>query len=158
MFLFFIMFPVSFSTAQQKKETDHSSLLLPPIHKHWEIYLQWCIWNIYFAFSIRACVITRPLIDESNYPCKLIFNINYLVFVCFILTIISSWLTNAEFGLPETITIVLKTKQPTKWAGHPRVSYMCWLDIFTQITFEINQSYRKSLSQSANVPIYNKYS
>ena len=42
----------------------YSTLPILPAHKHWDIYLQLCMWNNYHVFLIVTLVFTRLLLDE----------------------------------------------------------------------------------------------
>ena len=45
----------------------YSTLPILPAHKHWDIYLQLCMWNDYHVFLIVTLVFTRLLLDEIYY-------------------------------------------------------------------------------------------
>ena len=62
----------------------YSTLPLPPIHEHWDIYLQLCMWDDYHAFLIATLVFTRLLLDEIYQLIELPFHwlIDDAMFVC----------------------------------------------------------------------------
>ena len=53
-------------TGQQGKggAIFYSTLPLPLAHKHWDIYLQLCMWDEYHIFLITTLVFARLLLDE----------------------------------------------------------------------------------------------
>ena len=53
--------------AQQGKGNAifYFSLPLPPAHKHWDFYLQHCIWVEYLVFLIAVPVITKLSLDND---------------------------------------------------------------------------------------------
>ena len=66
--------------AEQQKEMDYlySSLVLLPSHKHSDIYLQFCIWDVCLIFVILAHVISRTLPGKifQTLGISIRFNIN----------------------------------------------------------------------------------
>ena len=52
----------------------YSTLPLPPAHEHWDIYLQFCMWDDYHVFLIATLVFTRLLPDEVYYLIELPFD------------------------------------------------------------------------------------
>ena len=46
----------------------YSTLPLPPADKHWDIYLQLCMWDDYRVFLIATLVFTRLLLGEILPP------------------------------------------------------------------------------------------
>ena len=62
----------------------YSTLPLPPAHKHWDIYLQLCMWGGYHVFLIATLVFTRLLLDEIYHLIELPFDwlIDDAIFVC----------------------------------------------------------------------------
>ena len=62
----------------------YSTLLLPPAHKHWGIYLQLCMWDDYRIFLIATLVFTRLLLNEIYHFIELPFEwlIDDAMFVC----------------------------------------------------------------------------
>ena len=62
----------------------YSTLTLPPAHKHWDIYLQLCMWDDYHVFLIATLVFTRLLLDEIYHLIELPFDwlIDDAMFVC----------------------------------------------------------------------------
>ena len=62
----------------------YSTLPLPPAHKHWDIYLQLCMWDDYHVFLIAMLVFTRLLLDEIYHLIELPFEwlIDDAIFVC----------------------------------------------------------------------------
>ena len=51
----------------------YSTLPLPPVHEHWDIYLQLCLWDDYHVFFISTLVFTRLLLDEIYHIIELPF-------------------------------------------------------------------------------------
>ena len=75
------------STGQQGREGTifSSTLPLQPAHKHWEIYLQLCMWDDYHVFLDATLVFTRLLLDEIYHLIGLTFEwlIDDAMFVLF---------------------------------------------------------------------------
>ena len=46
----------------------YSSLPIPPVHEHSDIYLQLCMWDDYYVFSIASLVTTRLILSEIYLP------------------------------------------------------------------------------------------
>ena len=46
----------------------YSSLPIPPVHEHSDIYLQLCMWDDYHVFSIASLVTTRLILSEIYLP------------------------------------------------------------------------------------------
>ena len=94
----------------------YSNLPLQPTHKHWGIYLQFCMWDDYHIFLIATLVLTRLLLDEIYHLIELPFKwlIDEAMFVCLldelILGLCYSDLTleTGGFELASTITLVLQ--------------------------------------------------
>ena len=105
----------------------YSTLPLPLAHKHWDIYLQLCMWDEYHIFLITTLVFARLLLDEIYHliglPCEWL--IDQTLFLCWldelILGFCYSRLTLETGGLElvSTITLVLQANQLTKCASHP---------------------------------------
>ena len=53
---------------------SYSTLPLPPTHKHWDIYLQLCMWDDYHIFLITMLVFTRLLLDVIYHLIELPFD------------------------------------------------------------------------------------
>ena len=53
---------------------SYSTLPLPPIHEHSDIYLQLCMWDDYHIFLIETLVFTRLLPDEIYHFIELPFD------------------------------------------------------------------------------------
>ena len=62
----------------------YSTLPLPPAHKHWDIYLQLCMWDDYHVFLISMFVFTRLRLDEIYHLIELPFEwlIDNAMFLC----------------------------------------------------------------------------
>ena len=121
-------------------------------YEHWDIYLQFCMWDDYHVFLIATLLFTRLLLDEiyhlSNYHLSDCLWCN--VFVCLLDELILgycysdlTWETGG-FELPSTITLVLQANRPTKCASHPSViisanhSFMlCFPSIFLFTLFTV---------------------
>ena len=52
----------------------YSTLPLPPVHEHSDIYLQLCMWDDYHVFLIATLVFTRLLLDEIYHLIELLFD------------------------------------------------------------------------------------
>ena len=52
----------------------YSTLPVPLVHEHWDIYLQLCLWDDCHIFSIALLVFTRLLLDEIYHLIKLPFD------------------------------------------------------------------------------------
>ena len=65
----------------------YSTLPRPPAHKHWDIYLQLCMWDDYLVFLIVALAFARMLLAEIYHLIKLAFEwlINDAIFVCLLM-------------------------------------------------------------------------
>ena len=72
----------------------YSTLPLPPAHKHWNIYLQLCIWDDYHIFLIATLVLARLLFDEIYRLMELPFEwvIDDAMFICLLDELILSFL------------------------------------------------------------------
>ena len=102
----------------------YSTLPLPPAHKHWDIYMQLCMWDDYHVFLIATLVFTRLLLDEIYHLVELPFEwlIDDTMFVCLLDELILgfcysdlTWKTGG-FELASTITLVLQANRLTKCA------------------------------------------
>ena len=125
------------SQYSRKREWNiiYSTLPLPHAHEHWNIYLQFCMWDDYHIFLIATLVFTRLLLlDEIYHLIELSFDrwYNVCVFVCLpdelILRFCYSdltWETNG-FKLASTITVVLQANRLTKCASHGSKSERWW--------------------------------
>ena len=127
---FFFLSVFSFTDrwfTEQQRTTFRSTLPLPPAHKHWNIYLQLCMWDDYHVFLIATFVFTRLLLDEIYHHIRLPFDwlTDDAMFVCFLDELILgfcysdlTWETDGfEFAL--TITLVLQANQLIRCASHP---------------------------------------
>ena len=79
--LFFFLLGFSFTGTGDSQDSTgregtifHSTQLLPPAHKHSDIYLQLCIWDDYHTFLIATPVFTRLLLDEIYHLIELPFD------------------------------------------------------------------------------------
>ena len=61
----------------------YSTLPLPPVHEHWDIFLQLCMWDDYHVFLIATLVFTRLLLDEVYHYRITIWVIDWWCNVCF---------------------------------------------------------------------------
>ena len=52
----------------------YSTLPLPPAHEHWDIYLQFCMWDDYHVSLIATLVFTRLLLVEICHLIELPFD------------------------------------------------------------------------------------
>ena len=52
----------------------YCTLPLPPIHKYLDIYLQLCMWDDYHIFLIAPLIFTRLLLDELYHLIELPFH------------------------------------------------------------------------------------
>ena len=108
----------------------YSTLPIPPPHKHWNIYLQLCMWNDYHVFLIAALVFTRLLLNEIYHLIELPFEwlIDDAMIVCLLDELILGFcysdltLETARFELASTLTLVLQANRLTKCASQPK----CW--------------------------------
>ena len=78
----------------------YSTLPLPPAHKHWNIYLQLCIWDDYHIFLIATLVLARLLLNEIYRLMELPFEwvIDDAMFICLLDELILSFLLQ-RFGM-----------------------------------------------------------
>ena len=110
----------------------YSTILLPPTHKHLDIYLQLCIWYDYHVFLIATLVFSRLLLDENYHLIALTFEwlIDDAMFVCLLDELILDFcytdltLETGGFELASTITLVLQANWLTKCASHPLSSLL----------------------------------
>ena len=111
-------------TGQQGKGGDH--LLFHSTtstrSRHWDIYLELCMWDDYHVFLIATLVFTRLLLDEFFHLIEL--PIDDAMFVCLLDELILGFcyidltLETGGFELTSTITLVLQANQLTKCASH----------------------------------------
>ena len=78
---FFFLSGFSFTDADDSQDSRgregiifYYTLLLPPVHKHSDIYLQLCMWDDYHVFLIATLVFTMLLLDEIYYLIGLPFD------------------------------------------------------------------------------------
>ena len=112
---------------RRKKIIFYSTLPLPPVHEHWDIYLQLCMWDDYHVFFIVTFVFTRMLLDKLYHLTKLPFDwlIDWLIdntmFVRLldelILGVCYSHLTweIGGFELALTMSVVFTPATPIQW-------------------------------------------
>ena len=127
-------------TGQQGKggAIFYSTLPLPLAHKHWDIYLQLCMWDDYHIFLITMLVFTRLLLNEIYHLIELPFEwlIDDAMFVCLLDELILGFcysdltLETGGFELASTITLVLQANQLTKCASHPQIIFLMQKVIF----------------------------
>ena len=111
----------------------YSTLPLPPTHKHWDIYLQLCMLDVYHVFLIATLVFTRLLLDEIYHLIELPFEwlIDGAMFVCILDELILGFCCSnltLEFGgfeFASTIILVLQANWLTKCASHPNQLTKC---------------------------------
>ena len=104
----------------------YSTLPLPPVHEHWDIYLQLCMWDDHHVFLIATLVFTRLLLDEIYHLIELLFEwlIDDAKFVCLLDELIlrfcykDTTLETGGFELAPTITLVLQANRVTKCDSH----------------------------------------
>ena len=76
-FFFYQGFITDTNDSQDRKGREgtifYSNLPLPPVHEHWDIYLQLCMWDDYHVFLIATLVFTRLLLDEIYHLIELLF-------------------------------------------------------------------------------------
>ena len=91
------------------------TLPLPPVHEHWDIYLQPCMWDDHHVFLITTLVFTRLLLDETYHLIKLPFEwlIVDAMIVCLLVELILGF---SYSDLASTITLVLQANRLTKCA------------------------------------------
>ena len=104
----------------------YSTLPLPPAHEHWDIYLQFCMWDDYHVFLIASlcllgCYSMRfttlsnyHLIDWLMMQCLYVYLMNWFKVL---VTAILTWETSG-FELASTITLALQVNRLTKCAIH----------------------------------------
>ena len=104
----------------------YSTLLLPPAHKHSDIYLQLCTWDDYHIFLIATLVFTRLLLDEIYHLIELLFDWlmmwYWFKFVCVLIwvKVLLQLLDMRETGRHElalTNTLLLQANRLTKCAS-----------------------------------------
>ena len=136
-----IIFPPGFSFTDTDDSQDsrgrertifYSTLALPTAHKHWDIYLQPCMWDDYHVFLFATLVFTRLLLDEIYHLIELPFD--WLIdWWCNVR--LFTWWIDSRFELqqfwhrkPEDLNsyrlIVLQTNRLTKCAFIWRNHYM----------------------------------
>ena len=138
--LIFFFIRVSFTDTDDSQDSRgregtifYSTLPFPPTHKHWEIYLQLCMWDVYHVFLIAMLVFTRLLLNEIYHLIELPFEwlIDDAMFVCLLDELILSFccsdltLKFGGFELTSTITLVLQANRLTKSASHPNRRTKC---------------------------------
>ena len=118
----------------------YSTLPLPPVHEHSDIYLQLCMWDNYHVFLIATLAFTRLILDEIYHLIKLPFDwlTDDAMFVLLLDDLIwgfcYSILTpeTGEFELASTITLALQANRLTKCASHPKCSISQTKYLFSQ--------------------------
>ena len=111
----------------------YATLPLPPAHKHWDIYLQLCMWDDYHVFLIATLVFTRLLLDEIYYLIELPFEwlIDDAMFICLLNELILGFcysgltLETGGFELASTIAVVLQANLLPKCTSHPECLLVC---------------------------------
>ena len=121
----------------------YSTQPLPPVHEHWDIYLQLCMWDDYHVYLTLA--FTRLLLDEIYYLIELPFEwlIDDAMFVCLLDELILGFchsdltLETGGFELASTITLVIQTNRLTKCASHPKSLFLIRKRLFVTTLFYI---------------------
>ena len=113
-----------------RKETIfYSTLPIPPAHKHWDIYLQLCMWDDYHIFLIETLAFTRLLLDEIYHLIELPFAwlIDDVMFVCLFYELILGFCYSdltweiGGFEVTSTFILALQANRRTKCASHPKL-------------------------------------
>ena len=126
---YFILFfyQVSLDNRGREGAIFYSTLPLPLVYEHWDIYLQLCMWDDYHIFLIATLVFTRLLLDKIYHLIELPFDwlFDDTMFVCLLdeLTLGFSysdltWETGG-FEFASTISLVLQANRLTRCAIHP---------------------------------------
>ena len=121
----------------------YSTLPVPLVHEHWDIYLQLCMWDDCHIFSIALLVFTRLLLDEIYHLIKLPFD--WLMMECQF-CLFTWWFDSrfcwnnlareiGEYKLASTITLVLQANPRTKCASHPFGNTVLVLGVWNSYTF-----------------------
>ena len=135
--------------------TFYYTLPFPSANKHWDIYLQLCMWDDYHIFSIATLVFTRLLVDEIYHLIELPFEwlIDDATFVCLLDELILGFcysdltLETGGFEIASTITLVLltlvlQTNGLTKCASHPMAIIVRETNSFnTNMQLHLNPNY-----------------
>ena len=108
-----------------------STLSLPPAHKHWDIYLQLCMWDDYHVILIATLVFIRLLLDEIYHLIELPFDrlIDDAMFVWLHDELILSFcysdfdIGNRWMWSYSTVTLVLQANRLTKCASVTLTSF-----------------------------------
>ena len=133
----------------------YCTLSFPSANKHWDIYLQRCMWDDYHIFLIAALVFTRLLLAEIYHLIDLPFEwlIDDAIFVCLLDELIIGFcysdltLETGGFEIALTITLVLltlvlQTHGLTKCASHPMAIIVRGTNSFkTNMQLHLNPNY-----------------
>ena len=105
-----------------------STLSLPPAHKNWDIYLQFCMWYDFHDFHIIPTLLfTRPLLDEIDQLIELPFDwlIDWWHNVCLFIWWFDCRLSlnnltreNGGFELASAIILVLQAYRLIWWKSN----------------------------------------
>ena len=128
--VFFTDIDNSQDSTGREENIFYSTLPLPPLHEHWDNYLQLCMWDDYHISLIATLVFTRVLLDQIYHIIKLPFEclIDDAMFVCLLDELILGFYYNnltlktSGFELVSTITLVLQVNRLAKCASHPKRS------------------------------------
>ena len=126
---YFILFfyQVSLDNRGREGAIFYSTLPLPLVYEHWDIYLQLCMWDDYYIFLIATLVFTRLLLDKIYHLIESPFEwlIDDAMFACLLDELILGFcysdltLETGGFELASTITLVVQANWLTKCASHP---------------------------------------
>ena len=116
--LFFLSGFSSQDSRRKKRTIFYSTGLLPPARKHWDIYLQFCLWDDCHVLLIATLVFTRLLLDDIYHLIEIPFEwlIDDAMFVCSLDELVLGFcysdfiLGTGGFELASTITLVLQAK------------------------------------------------
>ena len=113
----------------------YSALPLPTTYEHWDIYLQFCMWDDHQVFLIATIVFTRLLLDEIYHLIELPFEwlIDDAMFVCLLDELILGF-CYSDFDIGNRwiwtcinyMTLVLQAKWLTKCTSHPKRGSEWW--------------------------------
>ena len=124
LFTFFFLSGFSFTDTDDSQDSRgregaifYSTLPLPPVHKHSDIYLQLCIWDDYHIFLIAPLVFTRLLLDEIYHLIQLL--LDWLMMWCNF-CLFTWWWFDTRFSLQQFDTENLWTW--TRMDYHPCIT------------------------------------
>ena len=112
----------------------YSTLPLPPVHEHSDIYLQPWTWDDYHIFLIATLCIYQAATRWDLPPCRIaiwLIDDVMLTFVCLLVDLIRfcygyfPW-ENGGLELASTIILVLQANRLTMCASHPNRNIDSW--------------------------------